>query len=87
MIAQDSAQACQMRGRGLAHAAFAASEENEFGPAHKTLRSKALIMICWADITLPSSRVRSDAFWALFLTRTIPFVMFYVPLIASQAII
>src|SRR5580658_9903449 len=50
-----------MRRSGLAHAAFAASEENEFGPAHKTLRSKASIMICWADTTLPSSRVRSAA--------------------------
>src|ERR1700730_9947641 len=49
-----------MRGSGLANAAFAASEENEFGP-HKTLRSRASIMICWADITLPSSRVRSEA--------------------------
>ena len=40
---------------------FAASEENEFSPAHKSLRSSASSMICWADITLPSSRVRSDA--------------------------
>src|ERR1700733_1037885 len=50
-----------MRSRGLAHAPLTASEENDLGPAHKTLRSKASSMICWADTTLPSSRVRSDA--------------------------
>src|ERR1700733_5964804 len=50
-----------MRSRRLAHASLTASEENEFSPAHKSLRSSASSMICWADITLPSSRVRSDA--------------------------
>jgi hypothetical protein len=50
-----------MRGRGLAYSSLAASEENDFGPAHKSLRSSASSMICWADTTLPSSLVRSDA--------------------------
>ena len=48
--------------RGFAYAPFAASKENEFGMVHKTLRSRASSMICWAEITLPSSRVRSEAF-------------------------
>jgi hypothetical protein len=50
-----------MRSRGFSHASFAASEENKLCPAHKTLRSNASSMICWAETTLPSSRVRSDA--------------------------
>ena len=61
LIAEDSAEACQVRSRGLADASFAAAEEYEFGPAHKTLRSRASIMICWAETTLPSSTVRSEA--------------------------
>jgi hypothetical protein len=50
-----------MRSCGFAHASLAAPEEDEFGSAHNSLFSNASSMICWADTTLPSSRVRSDA--------------------------
>src|SRR5580704_15951959 len=60
-----------MRGRGLADATLAASEENEFSPVHKTLRSNASSMICWAETTLPSSLVRSDALRTNLLSRAL----------------
>jgi len=51
-----------MRGCGFAYAPLAATEENEFGTAHETPRSSTSSMICWTEITLPPSRVRSEAF-------------------------
>lgn len=57
--------------RGFSDAPLAASEENEFSPGHKTLRSNASSMICWADTTLPSSRVRSDALRTNLLRRVL----------------
>jgi hypothetical protein len=61
LIAQGSAKTRQMGRGGFTDAPFTAAKENEFGPIHKTLRSSASSMICWAETTLPSSRVRSDS--------------------------
>jgi len=60
-----------MRSGGFTDATLTASEENDFCAAHKVLLSNASSMICCADTTLPSSRVRSDAFKTYLFRRAL----------------
>src|SRR6185312_1371691 len=62
LIAETCAETSQMSVGGFADASFASAKKNDLGLAHASTFSKASIMICWAETTLPSSLVRSDAF-------------------------